>query len=426
MFFLNCCRSNEIQNDYIINNENIQTIIKTELNNSIISLKNYNNNKKGLYSVYNNNNNKKNNKNHIENKNNLLLIDSLEIENSKKIDKNLINVINSNENFEKSLPPEINLDNYQQDSTFDYKDKKIKSNQKTISTSALLRLDTSNNKNNHLDQGLNFQMIGQISLNYIHRPSIIGNNYITKIRKNHFSSEYIKKLNNLLKIKINNGYSSSNKLLLLLNEKKKFFILQEYINHWRNFIHKTSKPFSYSKTITSISTSDNNDRGEHFSYYCKINKSNQENDFIFLRISLGYKLLRKVFCGNDLKIFFYILKRRHRRKNKSKTYIYKKHSKNILNLLDFKIKLPILLNKILIKKYCELFYHKFLYFSLSLNNNIEYDLDNNNVCFLVREGYKKGYFKILYNVLKERFNYEFYNTGLKFEVFTKKLLTLHE
>ncbi len=62
MFFLNCCRSNEIQNDYIINNENIQTIIKTELNNSIISLKNYNNNKKGLYSVYNNNNNKKNNK----------------------------------------------------------------------------------------------------------------------------------------------------------------------------------------------------------------------------------------------------------------------------------------------------------------------------------------------------------------------------
>ncbi len=70
MFLLNCCRrSNEIQNDYIINNENIQTIIKTELNNSIISLKNYNNNKKGLYSVYNNNNNKKNNNNH-KNKNN--------------------------------------------------------------------------------------------------------------------------------------------------------------------------------------------------------------------------------------------------------------------------------------------------------------------------------------------------------------------
>ena len=77
MFLLNCCRrSNEIQNDYIINNENIQTIIKTELNNSIISLKNYNNNKKGLYSVYNNNNNKKNNNNHKNNNNYDILKDN--------------------------------------------------------------------------------------------------------------------------------------------------------------------------------------------------------------------------------------------------------------------------------------------------------------------------------------------------------------
>ena len=67
MFFLNCCRSNEIQNDYIINNENIQTIIKTELNSSIISLKNYNNNKKELNSFNNNNINKNNNHNYNNN-----------------------------------------------------------------------------------------------------------------------------------------------------------------------------------------------------------------------------------------------------------------------------------------------------------------------------------------------------------------------
>ena len=67
MFFLNCCRSNEIQNDYIINNENIQTIIKTELNSSMISLKNYNNNKKELNSFNNNNINKNNNHNYNNN-----------------------------------------------------------------------------------------------------------------------------------------------------------------------------------------------------------------------------------------------------------------------------------------------------------------------------------------------------------------------
>ena len=67
MFFLNCCRSNEIQNDYIINNENIQTIIKTELNSSMISLKNYNNNKKELNSSNNNNINKNNNHNYNNN-----------------------------------------------------------------------------------------------------------------------------------------------------------------------------------------------------------------------------------------------------------------------------------------------------------------------------------------------------------------------
>ena len=361
-----------------------------------------------------------NKKNKNENKNSLLLIDSLEIENDKKIDKNIIKVINSNENFEKSLPPEINLDNYQQDSTLDYRDKRIKSNQKTISTSAILRLDTSNNKN--YESIYNYQIVGQICLNYIHRPNISGDSYISKIRKNYFSSKINKSLFNLLNIK--NSFSFSK--LLFNNNINKSIIFKKYFNHWKNIMRKESEPFTYSKTITSICTVDNNDKGEYFSYYSKINKSNQENDFVFLRITLGYKLLRKLFCGNDLKIFFYLLKKRRRRKNRAKTYIYKKHSKNILNLLDFKIKLPILLNKIIIKKYCGIFYHKFLYFSLSLSNNIEYDLDNNKVCSLIREGYRKGYFRILYNILRERFSFEYYNTGLKFESFIKNIFSLHQ
>ena len=362
-----------------------------------------------------------NKKKNEENKNNLLLIDSLEIENNKKIDKNIIKIINTNENREKSLPPDINLDKYQQDSTLDYKDKKIKSNQKTFSASDILRLGTSNNKLKNNDI-YNIQMVGQISLNYIHRPQIIGSSYIYKIRKNFFSSEINKNLENLINIK----KSCSLNKLLFNSKVNKIIIIKKYLRHWKNIIDKETKPFTYSKTITSICTTENNDKGEYFSYYCKINKSNEENDFIFLRINLGYKLLRQIFCGKGLKKFFYLLKRRRRRKNKAKTYIYKRYSKNIFNLFDFKIKLPIILNKIFIKKYCGIFYHKFLFFSLKLNNNFEYDLDNNNICSLVREGYKKGYFQILYNILKERFNYEYYNTGLKFESFIKILFSLHE
>jgi hypothetical protein len=268
-------------------------------------------------------------------------------------------------------------------------------------------------------------MIGQISLNYIHRPAIIGNNYITKIRKKYFTSELIANMKNLVKIK-KNTFSSSNKLLLIFNKNNNNVILRDYLNKWRNIIDRTSKPFSYSKVITSISTGCNSDKGEHFSYYCKINKSNQENDYVFLRISLGYKLLRQVFCGNNLKIFFYLLKRRRRKKYRAKTFLYKAYSKNIYNLFDFKIKLPIIINKIIIKKYFEIFYHKFIYYSLNLEDNIEYDINNNNICGLVREGYSKGYFQILYNILKIRFNNEYYNTGLKFSSFIKVLFSLHE
>ena len=415
---LNNNNNNDDNNNFnkIKNNNNYK--IKKNKNSCLPQKKSLINNALGIEE---NNISLINKKNNEENNNNILLIDSLEIENNKKIDKNIIKIINTNENREKSLPPDINLDKYQQDSTLDYRDKKNKSNQKTISASDILLLGTSNNKLKN-DEIYNIQMVGQISLNYIHRPHIIGSSYINKIRKNLFFSKINKNLENLLNIK----KSFSLKKLLINNKVNKTIILKKYIRQWKNIIDKESKPFTYSKIITSICIADNNDKGEYFSYYCKINKSNEENDFIFLRITLGYKLLRQIFCGKEIKIFFYLLKRRRRKKNRAKTYIYKRHSKNIFNLFDFKIKLPIILNKIFIKKYCGIFYHRFLYFSLKLSNNIEYNLENNSICSLVREGFKKGYFKILYNILKERFNYEYYNTELKFESFIKILFSFHE
>ena len=371
------------------------------------------------FSIINKNNNG-------QNKNSLLLIDSLEIDNKRKLDKNIIKIFNSNE---KSLPPEINLDNYQQDSTLDYRDKRNKSNQKTISTSAILRLDTSNNPaiaNNQIfnEQMFTFQIMGQICLQYIHRPFAIGNNYIHKIRKKYFSSDYIKCLNNLMTIK----YNFHKKKLMLNDSNNKLIILNKYFNYWKNISEKEKEPYTYGKIITSICNDENKEKGEHFSYYCKINKSSQENDFFLLRISLGYQLLIKVFCGNSFKIFIYLMKRRRRKKYRAKTFLYKGYSKNIYNLLDFKIKLPILLNKIIVKKYYGMFYHKFIYAYLNLNHNIENEINNNtnHVCALVREGYGKGYFDILYNILKERFNYEYYNTGLGFESFIKDLFSLHK
>ena len=47
-----------------------------------------------------------------------------------------------------------------------------------------------------------------------------------------------------------------------------------------------------------------------------------------------------------------------------------------------------------------MFYHKFIYAYLNLNHNIENEINNNtnHVCALVREGYGKGYFEILYKL----------------------------
>ena len=365
-----------------------------------------------------------NNYNTSQNNNNLLLIDSLEIEKDEKLDKKLKNTINSNneenEYFENSIPPELNMDNYQQDSTIDFRDKRIKSNQKTISTSAILHLDTSDNHifiNNQLhESNYPIQFLGQICLNYLHRPLIVENNsYFEKINKTEFSSNIISILNKTINIR--NNFSLEKQICL-----NKIFVLKKYFNRWKYISNKTSPPYTYSKIITSICTVDNSEKNT-FSYYCRINKSNQDNDFMFLRISLGYKLIRNIFCLNDIKKFLYLLKRRRRRNFRAKTFNFGQYSQNILHLLDFKIKLPVVLNKIIIKKFYGIFFHKFLIFSMNLNKNEKFDI-NNNICKLVFEGYRKGYFGIFFNILKIKINQQYFNTGLKLSNFVEEIINI--
>ena len=366
------------------------------------------------------------NNNTSQNNNNLLLIDSLELEKEKKIDKKLINTINlnneENENLENSIPPELNIDNYQQDSTLDFRDKRIKSNQKTISSS-VIHLDTSDNPifmNNQVFHENNYplQFLGQICLNYIHRPLIIkDNSYIEKIKKNNFSSDINVILNKVINIK--NNFSFGKQLSL----NKKYF-LKKYFQQWKYITNKTSPPYTYSKIITSIYTTENTEKN-NFSYYCRINKSNQENDFLLLRISLGYKLIKKIFCSKDAKKFLYLLKRRRRRNFRAKTYNFGYYSKNAFQLLEFKIKLPTVLNKIINRKYWEVFFHKFLFFSMNLDKNKKFDFSN-NICKIIFEGYRKGYFGIMYNILKIKMNQQYFNTGLKLSKFIDELLKLKQ
>jgi len=47
----------------------------------------------------------------------------------------------------------------------------------------------------------------------------------------------------------------------------------------------------------------------------------------------------------------------------------------------------------------------------------------NNKCNLIREGFKRGYFQILNNILTIRFNYLYIDSNLKFEDFVKRILT---
>ena len=405
------------------NPQNIKKSIKNNLlkiEEKKLNLLPTNNNNYNLYSTNNNNNN------------NLILMDSLEIDDAKKLDKKLISAINSkneenNENLEKSLPPEINYDNYQQDSTLDFRDKRIiKSNQKTISTSAILHLDTSDNHiflNNqiHHEPPYPLQIFGQICLNYIRRPLINKNNYyINKISKKNFSSEIVISLKKILKIK---KAFLSNKFLSLSYHK--FFILKYFLKKWKKITNKTAPPYTYTKTITSISTVENIEKNNYFSYYCKINKSSEENDFLFLRICLGYKLVKKIMGENHMKKFVYLLKKNRRRNYRAKTFNYSSYyNKNILNLFEFKIKLILVLNKILRKKYFDIFFHNFLIFSMNLEKIDDFNM-NNKLCKLINEGYRKGYFLILYNIMNIKFGKEYYNTGLKFGKFINDLLRLN-
>jgi hypothetical protein len=50
---------------------------------------------------------------------------------------------------------------------------------------------------------------------------------------------------------------------------------------------------------------------------------------------------------------------------------------------------------------------------------------NNKLCKLINEGYRKGYFLILYNIMNIKFGKEYYNTGLKFGKFINDLLRLN-
>ena len=365
--------------------------------------------------------------------NNLILIDSLEIEKDKKGEKKITNPNNSNNNeeneyLEKSFPPELNMDNYQQDSTIDFRDKRIKSNQKTISSSAIYHLDTSDNHiliNNQIyhESSYPYQILGQIYLNYIHRPLVMHKNYyIEKIKKNIFASDLKHSLIKILNIK-NNNFSFAKQISL-----NKSNILKKYIKQWKYVTNKTSKPYIYNKTITSISNSSDNSEKNNFSYYCRINKSNCENDFIFLRISLGYKLIKKILSVKDIKKFLYLLKRRQRRNASNKIYnIYNNnfsnYSKNDFHLLEFKTKLPVILNKVLIKKYFAIFFHKFLFFAMNLDKNKFFDI-NNKTCKLIIEGYRKGYFSIMYHIFQIKLNFQYFNTGLQLGNFIQDLLKL--
>ena len=364
------------------------------------------------------------NNNTSQNNNNLILIDSLELEKEKKDDKKILNPINSNnieenEYLEKSLPPELNVDNYQQDSTIDFRDKRVKSNQKTISTSAILHLDTSDNHifiNNQIyhESSYPFQMLGQIYLNYIHRPLAMNNNYyIEKIKKKFFAKDIEKILNKIINIKNKNNISFDKQISLYASH-----ILKKYLQRWKYITNKASPPYIYNKTITSINTSENSEKNI-FSYYCRINKSNQENDFIFLRITLGYKLLKKILCEKNTKKFLYLLKRRRRRNLQIKNTNFN----NDFHLMEFKMKLPVVINKVIVKQYYKNFFHKFLFFAMNLDKKENFDL-NNKRCKLIIEGYRKGYFSIMYNILQIKVNFQYFNTGLKLNKFIDDLLQL--
>ena len=275
------------------------------------------------------------------------------------------------------------------------------------------------------------------------KPILSNNCYISKIRKLNSSKSINIKLKNYFKLKSQQEIKSNNlnlkkyfnlwkrginiqkklfKILQKMTLSNKKLYLSKYFNKWNDNIYDISlMSCSYTHNITSISSI--TDRSEHFSYYCKINKSNNENDFLTIRMCLGYKLLRRLFTRNLEHEFLKRLRKKNRRKKRAKTYFYNhKQTKVHLELLNFNVKLLYALNKIIYRKFGEQFYHRLIYTALNKNKNIEYNLDNNKMAHILQEGYKKGYFTILYNILKIRFNYIYYDTGLNFNDFIKLIL----
>ena len=321
-----------------------------------------------------------------------------------------------------------------------------------------------------------FPLLNQSYFNFIVKPCTISC-YVSKIRKKIFSDTLSSTLSKLLAIKSNNISKKYNSLLYISfhkwNSNSKQFLysisklqkivikydikkqLDSYFYRWKQKVDavylfcelikihvvKENEDFLvsklksedktkicfYSHNITSVSsTVYNTNQSQHFRYYCKINKSNNENDFLIIRMSLGYKLLRMVFTrglGHELLLK---LKRRRRRNKKSKTHygLGKLQSKRHFEFLNFNSKLLLTTSKIVKKKvYCE-FYHRLLYTYLYTNNNIEYDLEKSDICALIREGYKKGYFTILYNILRIRFNYCYEDSELTFNEFVERILQM--
>ena len=315
--------------------------------------------------------------------------------------------------------------------------------------------------------------------NFIHKPSSITfGNFISKLRKQTFSTTIFSKLKNLIQLKLtsykriphthlslifhkwktssNHFKTNTNKLLKTITKTNNKQILFIYFTKWLTHVYKVydfihliklhiiknnidlfiqnmktedkRQVCSYSHTITSIANTqyNNNNQSQHFRYYCKINKSNNENDFLIIRMSLGYKLLREVFTrglGHELLIR---LKKRKRRQKKSKTLhvLGKLTSRRHFEFLNANFKLLMTIKRIVTNKFYSEFYHKLIYIALHKNNNIEFNLKNSEICLLIREGYRKGYFTILYNILKERFAYVYYESGLSFEDFVRGILTM--
>ena len=283
-------------------------------------------------------------------------------------------------------------------------------------------------------------LIKDTFINIIYKPISKRCNLITKTRKYYSSINIISNLKNLIKIKkkIENIFEPKiyfEKWEKINQNRKKFYTLiikiynkkclKEKFLLWNKIIKSNQlMSFNYSRTIISISHDRVNQYSQHFNYYGKINKSNNENDFLSIRMILGYRLLTMVF-SRGLRHKFLIKLKLKRRKKKSQTYYLNNRNQRFhLELLNLNIKLFICLNKIIKRKFYEQFFYSLLYYSLYKDEKIELDLDNNFSCQLIREGYIKGYFLTLYKILRIRFNYIYIDTGMKFKDFIKIIMNM--